>query len=280
MAITYEQPLRQWYFEATSVWTLDYPPFFAYFEWVLARGAAWFDREMVRVGNLEYDALSVVMYQRATVVVSDLLFAYACVRYFQAEATAHKRFDLLRFVFNYASVALLILDGIHFQYNSMMYGLMILAIVFIKEVSITQCLIDIIQKSYFSSALTYAILLNFKHIYLYFAPCFGLLYLKKTVFNNGSSPSKGILNFSLLALQTALVFAVSFGPFLNAGGFDQLQQIASRLFPFQRGLVHSYWAANVWAAMVFYNKYILNIVSGIAKGNPIHCIYDVDKEID
>ena len=71
-------------------------------------------------------------------IASDLIFLYGCVRYFKAEAamgSGSGRFDLMRCLFNYASAALLILDNIHFQYNSMMYGLMILSIAFIKEVS-------------------------------------------------------------------------------------------------------------------------------------------------
>ena len=83
MALTYEKPLSEWYYEKTSVWTLDYPPFFAFFEWLLSQpAAAIVDREMVRVENLYYSELSVVYYQRATVILSDLLFLYGIVRYF------------------------------------------------------------------------------------------------------------------------------------------------------------------------------------------------------
>jgi alpha-1,3-glucosyltransferase len=62
MAITYEKPLKEWYFEATSIWTLDYPPFFAYFEKLLSIPAGMIDRDMVRVENTEYSEHSVIYY--------------------------------------------------------------------------------------------------------------------------------------------------------------------------------------------------------------------------
>ena len=53
----------------------------------------------------------------------------------------------------------------------MMYGIMLLSIAYMGE------------GRWYASALAYAVLLNFKHIFLYSAPAFGVLYLRQAVFS-------------------------------------------------------------------------------------------------
>ena len=64
----------------TSEWTLDYPPFFAWFEWLLSQVAALVDPLIVTVDNLNYSAPSCVLFQRFSVMFSDLTLLYAFVQ--------------------------------------------------------------------------------------------------------------------------------------------------------------------------------------------------------
>ena len=66
----------------------------------------------------------------------------------------------------------------------MIYGIMILSYVYLKEGKIIR------------SAFACAILLKFKHIYLYSAPAHGILYLRQTLQGKDASLKK----FMLLAL--------------------------------------------------------------------------------
>jgi alpha-1,3-glucosyltransferase len=69
------------------------------------------------------------------------------------------------------------------------------------------------------------------------------------------------LRLLALGISVIAVFALSLGPLVAVGGLSQLIQLKARLFPFGRGLLHAYWAPNVWAlyaaadrALVFASK--------------------------
>jgi len=227
----------------TSEWTLDYPPFFAYFEWALSQLAQYADPLMLKVQNLGYDSWQTIYFQRASVVVSEFILIYALHRFIQSSPT--KKTAHASALAILLSPGLLIIDHIHFQYNGAMYGLLILSIVLAQQPS-----------TLLQSGLLFAALLCFKHIYLYLAPAYFVYLLRAYCLHPRSIFRIQFVNSLKLGIGIIAIFAAAFGPFAYWG---QIPQLLSRLFPFSRGLCHAYWAPNIWAMYSFTDRVLIYV---------------------
>jgi len=118
-------PLPNRYYEATSDWTLDYPPLFAWFEKAMAPFAKLADPKMLSISNLGYASPATVLFQRLTVSITGLALAAAAYRATRGAAAGGVRGQLLFFLL-VANSGLLLVDSIHFQYNGILMGAFLL----------------------------------------------------------------------------------------------------------------------------------------------------------
>ncbi|KAK6389810.1 glycosyl transferase [Meristemomyces frigidus] len=243
LAITHSLPLKEWYYETTSEWTLDYPPFFAYFEWLMSQAAVFADTAMLQVKNLDYDSWQTVHFQRATVMITESVLIYALYLFIQSSPAASKKQSHAAALSILLSPGLLIIDHIHFQYNGFLYGVLILSIVLARKPS-----------GLLASGVAFAALLCLKHIYLYLAPAYFVYLLRTYCLGPRSIFDIRLANCIKLGVAIGIVAALAFGPFVYYG---QMPQVLSRLFPFSRGLCHAYWAPNVWAMYSFSDRVLI-----------------------
>ncbi|CAK9818052.1 Probable dolichyl pyrophosphate Glc1Man9GlcNAc2 alpha-1,3-glucosyltransferase [Anthophora plagiata] len=245
LAITHSLPIKEWYVNVKSQWTLDYPPLFAWFEYFLSHIAKYVDPEMLRVQNLDYASSGTIFFQRGSVIVLDLVFAYGVREIGKLFCTTLDNYTIF-VILSLCNMGLLMVDHIHFQYNGFLLGILLLAITKVSKVNE--------QTSVLQGTLWFTLLLNLKHIYLYVAPVFFIWLLRSYCMSSGQFFKR----LFMLGSIVMIVLIVSFGPFAS-----QLPQVFSRLFPFKRGLVHAYWAANVWALYIAVDKVISIILKGL-----------------
>ncbi|GAV51928.1 hypothetical protein ZYGR_0AF04000 [Zygosaccharomyces rouxii] len=253
LAITHNLPLRQWYYEATSQWTLDYPPFFAYFEWFLSQFVPGIVKEdgcldIVEKGRFGW---ATVVFQRSTVILSEVLLFVVLQVFINTSPISERTQSFVVASSIVLSPAFLIVDHIHFQYNGFLFAILIASIVAAK------------QRRYLWCATFYSMALCFKHIFLYLAPCYFVFLLRAYCLNFQDFKFKSYKDLIFIVKWRHLfelsgivigVFTVCFGPFVK-----DLPQVFTRLFPFSRGLTHAYWAPNIWALYSFLDK-ILTVV--------------------
>uniref|UniRef100_A0A7S1TDF2 Alpha-1,3-glucosyltransferase n=1 Tax=Compsopogon caeruleus TaxID=31354 RepID=A0A7S1TDF2_9RHOD len=246
MALTHSFPIHEWYTESNSSnWTLDYPPAFAGFQWLsavplYALGCAdvVLDPTNAWLTSIDADAKDpygtgdrfTIRYMRMTVIVGDILLVWGLYRVGRVGRSQSECPPLAAAVI-LLDAGLFIVDHIHFQYNGLVIGLLLLSISYLVEQRFVIA----------GSLLTWTLFM--KHTLLSVVPAVGVLVLlngysraeRRTLWNI----AKPIIHVCLAGLFTAITF---FTPFLS-----QWRNVLSRLFPFGRGLLHSYWAPNAWA---------------------------------
>lgn len=187
---------------------------------------------MLKVENLNYKSEMTILFQRLSVIFTDIVFLFGVKRCLQC---TNKNVDVLNYVGTLllANVGLLFVDHIHFQYNGFLFGILLLSIS------------EIYRENYLKSALYFSILLHLKHIFMYIAPVYTILLFKFYCIGKG----RLFRNTLLLGIIVGGVTVCSFGPLA-----EQMSQIFQRLFPFKRGLSHAYWAPNFWAIYNFVDK--------------------------
>eukprot|EP00752_Nemacystus_decipiens_P002051 g1964.t1 len=316
LAVTHSTPLKEWYWENTSEWTLDYPPLFGYFQWALSQAAVWVEPDLVELTPYYEPSEAAVWFQRVSVMVMDATLVLGVIAWCKG-VNAQDSYDATRAIHLGVLVllnsGLLMVDHVHFQYNGFLLGLLLLSMGLIK------------QGKVLAGGAAFACLLMLKHLFLSLAPLYFVYLLRHFCFERSttartetkglqprdrdafgtirgvgggtgskgrqvhsdrphgapsSSRSQGELaeaaplqgehaerfSFKRLVSLGAVVLGVflsALGPQCVSGGWTkeaclrQLNQLAVRLFPFGRGLVHAYWAPNAWAVYLFVDRVLL-----------------------
>ena len=289
LAITRNLPVDEWYFDdqdGQTVHTLDYPPLFAFFEYVISSNPVTDillnfgfldDRCLDRLPDGGNDVShECVVFQRITVILFDLMYVVAVAISVQRISFGRECYSRAVALLLLTNPGLIILDHIHFQYNATILSFLLLSVGFM------------VNEEYIFGAITYCLLVSMKHLYITLGPLYFiyLLYvfcsehvgegLQKPQFEWKTFGTR----FAALAMATTTTLVVSFIPFLlkERNILEHLVQIKERLFPFARGLCHDYWAANVWAIYLFVDK-IVRFLSRMLKFDSLSSLPEVPPSL-
>ncbi|KAH9841629.1 glycosyltransferase family 57 protein [Rhodofomes roseus] len=236
MELTIHLPMREWYKYDLQYWGLDYPPLTAYVSWACGLVGSWINASWFALdASRGIESPESKAYMRTTVLVFDSLVylpaLFLFVRTWHANRSARtQEVALLTLLLQ---PTLLLVDFGHFQYNSVMLGLTLFAMVCFARGH------DLL------GAVSFVLSLGFKQMALYYAPAIGSYLLGKCLY---LGMVQGPRHFVRLAVVTAASMLILFLPFLPP--FAPLSAILdpiTRIFPFNRGLFEDK-VANFWCA--------------------------------
>lgn len=271
MEITTHLPISQWYFHDLQWWGLDYPPLTAYHSWVLGKVGALINPDWFALFTSRgSDDPNLKVFMRGTVIVSEYLI------YIPAAVVFIRRYSRLTGITTWTSSLALVaflmqpstilIDHVHFQYNTVMLGLVLAS------------MSSMLAERYKLSAVFFVGALMFKQMALYYAFTVFAYLLGRCVF-----PRISITRLFGIALATAVTYAVMVLPLILGTLYDTYRgitlegrpselpilpwlhdfldteafyyplvrviiQVLHRVFPFSRGLFEDK-VANFWCAL-------------------------------
>ncbi|SZF05720.1 unnamed protein product [Blumeria hordei] len=274
MEITTHLPISQWYFYDLEWWGLDYPLLTAYHSLVMGHIGSIINPEWFALDTSRgFDDPSLKIFMRSTVIISEFLVYIPATIIFLRHYT--KLHGVHPWNANVALTAILLqpglilIDHVHFQYNTVMLGLVL------------ACMSSILARRLLWGCVFFVLALAFKQMALYYAPAIFAYLLGVCIF-----PRINFTRFLSIAIITSATFATLFLPFILGILYDvyrgiappseclstsipqsfakssylldwhvwynpiicQVAQLLHRIFPFARGLFEDK-VANFWCAL-------------------------------
>ncbi|ORX74683.1 ALG6, ALG8 glycosyltransferase [Linderina pennispora] len=216
MEITTHLAPSEWYFYDLQYWGLDYPPLTAFQSWLCGAVANLIDPSWVALlQSRGIETAESKMFMRASVIAFEFaIYVPAVVVLFMSR---HQKVSRCL-----SKPCLTLIDNGHFQYNSVMLGLLVWSVCFAM------------QGRYVAMAIAFSCSLLFKQMALYYAPAV-FFYLLAKCFQR----RHGLALFIKLGVAVVATFAVVLSPWITSP--DQLMQILVRVFPDK--------VANIWCAV-------------------------------
>ena len=249
MELTINLNVTEWYTNSThnpvNYWPLDYPPVSGYYSFLLGSIFNQIIPDSVKLKeSWGYESAIHKSCMRISVILSDVVFYHVPIYLLlhslfisnKKKYSDYINYYISTFLF-LCSPVLIIIDHGHFQYNSVMNGLFILAVYFL-------------YKKYFIFAiLSFAICINFKQMGLYYAlpfPIYVLKYLLEDIRNyENKITGFAILVLSIVkyAVYTILFIILIWSPWIIYD--NKYRDVLSRIFPIWRGIfedkVATFW---------------------------------------
>ncbi|KAG0279350.1 Glucosyltransferase-like protein [Linnemannia exigua] len=234
MELTIHKPIREWYSDRSKWWDLDYPPLTAYVSWLCGFvgdkiNPEWFAWETSR----GYESKDAKLFMRSTVLFLELAIYISSIVVFTQRWFAHKPWTRQHtaVILVLMQPGVILIDSGHFQYNTVMLGLVVWAVNFFLADQ------DVL------GSVAFCLALGFKQMALYFSPAV-FAYLLGKSFRQGFIGC--IWKLIKLGLAVMVTLGLLFSPWMQSQ--EEILQVIHRIFPVFRGLYQDK-VANIWCAV-------------------------------